>query len=276
MVASGLLGFDGEGYFWQKPWKYLGLIDPSLFTVVTKTLTLQSREGNYRWYNPMGSIRLCRGGVVNTVGLSNPGIDWWCRNVGPKVDSKKIPLVVSVFGEPEELQKMARRLNNYDLVGIELNVSCPIAEKKGTEKVVESCRVIKESSNLPLILKLSVIHDMESIIRGTESYIEAISINSVPWKIVFPDKISPLAKQGDGGVSGEVIQPYTWKMVRNITDFTCIPVIGPSVWEYEDLRRIRDFGAKAVSFGSVFRYPWRPTLYVRREIKDKLIKLSGI
>src|SRR3990167_3064599 len=75
IVASGALSFDGKGWSWEQPWRWIGLLDPTLFTSVTKTLTLQSTKGNLRWYNPFRCLRLVRGGVVNAVGLSNPGID---------------------------------------------------------------------------------------------------------------------------------------------------------------------------------------------------------
>jgi len=57
-----------------------------------------------------------------------------------------------------------------------------------------------------------------------------------------------------------------WNLMKNISDLTSIPVIGPSIWEFNDLEKVRTIGAKAISFGSIFlRYPWRPTVYVRKE-----------
>jgi dihydroorotate dehydrogenase (NAD+) catalytic subunit len=272
MTASGALSFDGKGWPWEQPWRWIGLLDPTLFTSVTKTLTLRPTKGNLRWYNPFRCLRLVRGGVINAVGLSNPGIDWWCKEIGSSVDSAKIPLVVSIFGEPEELAEMARILNGFNLVGLEINTSCPNTETcilHDTAKVVASCKAVKSNSSLPLILKLSVTHDVPQIVREVGNFVEAFSINSVPWAIAFPNRRSPLENLGDGGVSGKAAQPFTWDLVKQLTGLTTIPVIGPSVWDFNDLEKVRGLGAKAVSFGSIFMcHPWRPTLYVRKELKQ--------
>ena len=272
MTASGALGFDGKGWPWEQPWRWIGLLDPTLFTSVTKTLTLRPTEGNLRWYNPFRCLRLVRGGVVNAVGLSNPGIDWWCRKIGPSVNSTKIPLVASIFGEPEELAEMVRILNDFDLVGLEINASCPNTETcilQDTARVIASCEAIKTNSRLPLILKVSVTHDISQIVKEVENLVEAISINSVPWAVAFLKCRSPLEILGGGGVSGKVAQPFTWSLVKKLAELTTIPVIGPGVWDFDDLTKVRGLGAKAVSFGSVFMcYPWRPTLYVQKELKQ--------
>lgn len=267
MAASGALGFDGKGWPWEQPWRWIRLLKPGLFTSVIKTLTLKPTQGNPKWQ----CVRLIPGGVVNAVGLTNPGIDWWCKEIGPSVDSKKIPLIASIFGEPKELAEMARMLNYFDLVGLEINASCPNTRKDflvNTEKIIESCEVVRLISRFPVILKLSVVHDIKNIVDRVEG-IEAFSINSVPWQVIFPEKRSPLAHLGGGGVSGKIAQPFTWALVGEIARLTSIPVIGPSVWDFGDLEKVRNLGAKAISFGSIhLRLPFGPalpTLYVRKE-----------
>lgn len=269
MAASGALGFDGKGWLWEQPLRWVGLLDPTLFTTVTKTLTLKLVKGELRWYNPFRCMRFIKDGVVNAVSLSNPGIEWWARKIGSVADSKKIPLIASIFGKPEELAGMARILNDFDLVGLEINDSCPnVSETRISQNVaatIKSCEAIKRNSSLPLILKISVIHDPKQLVNEIDGLVEAISINSVPWEIIFPDQPSPLAKYGGGGVSGKIIQPFTWSLVRKLAQMTPIPVIGPSIWDFSDIEKVRKLGAKAVSFGSVFlRYPWRPTLYIKK------------
>ena len=91
MVASGALAFDGKGWPWERPLVWLGLIKPELFTVVIKSLTRNPRPGNLRWWKPWTCVRLIPGGSVNKVGLTNPGIEWWCKKVGPKLDFQKFP-----------------------------------------------------------------------------------------------------------------------------------------------------------------------------------------
>lgn len=277
MASSGALGFDGYGWPWEQPWRWINVLDPKLFTSVTKTLTLPPMEGNLRWYNPLRCLRLVRGGVINAVKLSNPGTKWWCEKIGPTVDSSKISLIASIFGEPDELAIMAAMLDKFDLVGLEINDSCPNIETgflPDTAKTIAGIKAVKANSRLPLILKISVAHDVALIAKEAGCLIEALSINSVPWPIAFPGRISPLENLGGGGVSGKIAQPFTWEMVKKIANSTAIPAIGPSAWDFEDLEKLRIIGAKAISFGSVFiRYPWRPTLYIRRETKNKLIKI---
>ena len=125
MVASGALAFDGKGWPWERPLVWLGLIKPELFTVVIKSLTRNPRVGNLRWWKPWTCVRLIPGGSVNKVGLTNPGIEWWCKEVGPKLDFQKFPTAGSIFGDEKELVEMAEMLNRFDLVALEVNVSCP-------------------------------------------------------------------------------------------------------------------------------------------------------
>lgn len=273
MAASGALAFDGKGWPWEWPLRIVGLLDPSLFTVVIKTLTFLPRKGNLRWHNPFGCIRFLPGGTLNAVGLTNPGIHWWCRKIGPKVNRKRISLVGSILSDdPEKLAEMAMMLNDFDLVALEINASCPNTGEdflKNIENLLKGVIAVKRVSRFPLILKLSVVHDIRLILPNINGLIEAISINSVPWSIVFPERKSPLAHLGGGGVSGKIAQPYTWEFVRRIVKTTGIPVIGPSVWDFEDIEELRKLGAKAISFGSVFLpYPWRPTIFVRRDKKQ--------
>ena len=273
MASSGALAFDGLGWPWEQPLRWLGILDETAFTTVIKTLTFQPRCGNLRWYNPLGCIRLIQDGTVNAVGLTNPGIEWWCRKIGPLINSRRAPVVASILGEPGELAAMAGMLNRFDLTAIEINASCPNIGSglpKDAEKVFDGCRAVKSVSRFPIILKLSVAHDARNIVREVEGLVEAISINSVPWQIAFPYRRSPLAHLGGGGVSGKAAQSFTWKLVKELAEMSKIPVIGPSVWGYEDIGKLRAIGAKAISFGSVFlRYPWRPTFFVGKDKRRK-------
>lgn len=274
MAASGSLGFDGKGWFWEKPLKKLKLFEPSLFTIVMKTITRYPRKGNLKWSAPFKSICLVPGGVVNAVVLTNPGIEWWCQTIGPNIQQSKISLVGSIFSmNIEELVEMAARLNEFDLKALELNVSCPNS-KDGmleTERIITSCERIKKRSRLPLILKLSVsMIDRLEMISSLQGLVEAISINSVPWGYAFPNKRSPLSHFGDGAISGKIAQPFIWDFLKHLKKKTSIPIIGPSVWRFKDIERLRKLGAEAISFGSVFlQYPWRPTLFVRKDARLK-------
>jgi dihydroorotate dehydrogenase (NAD+) catalytic subunit len=274
MAASGALAFDGRGWPWEWPLRWCGLLDPRLFTIVTKSLTRHPRRGNLRWWNPCGSVRLMPSGVVNAIGLTNPGIDWWCRVIGPRLDRLPYRLVGSIMGEsPEEWGAMAAMLDPFPLAALELNCSCPNtadAQTAATANVLAAVERAGQCTRHPIIVKLAVTHDYCAIARALAGRVAAIAINSVPWAVAFPKQTSPLVQHGDGGVSGRAAQIHTWTMVQDLCGATDIPIIGPSVWEYADMARLQRLGAQAISFGSIFlRYPWRPTQYIRRYRREK-------
>lgn len=129
---------------------------------------------------------------------------------------------------------------------------------------------ILKFAHIPIILKLGISSNIENLFPRIGKYIEAISINSVPWDIVYPDIKSPFEKFGGGALSGKIIQPYTWKFIKELKKITDSPIIGCSIWEYDDIKKLYDLGASAISFGSIFlRYPWKPTQFVRRLEKRK-------
>lgn len=288
LAASGALAFDGRGWPWEWPLRWAGLIDPYLFTIVIKTLLPEPWKGNLRWrapwrvlkfLSPQGEVihpllALLRpglvGGLANAIGLTGPGFERWLKRDHPIIQRHGYKVIVSITGEEGKgCGEMARKLDGLtNIVGIEFNASCPNTDPallENAEIVVRTCHIIKEASELPLLLKLSFVQPYVKIANDLEGVVEAISINSVPWQVVYPDKESPLTRFGGGGVSGKNAQPFTWRMVSELSRKTKIPVIGSSVWEYEDIQRLKILGAFAFHFGAVFLpYPGRPTAYVKR------------
>ena len=276
VVASGALGFDGQGWPWEKPLVKLGLIKPELFTTVLKTLTLHPREGNLKMWKPWECVRLIRGGSVNKIGLTNPGINWWCDNIGVWLDYYKFPTVASIFGTLEELVEMTELLNSFDFQAIEVNPSCPNTGHvmDTAASVIRIVRAVQRVSRHPLIVKVSVDQDYLGIAQGLDGFVEAISLNSVPWKTVYPNgEMSPLWKLekkvagGGGGVSGGPAQHFNWRAVAQLVRQGLVPVIAPSIMEFNDLARVRKLGAQAVSFGAIhLRTPWKPTSIVEKDM----------
>lgn len=264
MAASGALGFDGQGWPWEKPLRLLGILDPSLFTVVTKTVTLNPKRGR----NPLQAVRFIKGGVVNSLGLGNPGI----YALVEKIRDTNLSLIVSIAGSGSELVSIIKILNELTMIkGIEINVSCPnigydITDSHSLSNIIGCTKLASEISRHPLLLKLSPVQPYLTIANETQAMnFEAISINSTPWKAIFPDQKSPLKKFGGGGISGKVTRPLVWEMIRRLSDCSPISIIGSGVWEESDIEKLFALGAKAASFGSIFlRHPCRPTLYVRR------------
>ena len=267
VTASGALGFDGRGWPWEKPLVWSGLIKPGLFTNIAKTITFLPQPGNNLFY----CVRFLPGGVVNAVKMRNKGMNWWYEKIGQYVDRQKESLVASVYFENEpEMEAMAGILNKVDLVGVEVNPWCPNIKLSPywpcCEAVVRNCREFKKLLRHPLFLKLTVESNVEQILPGLEGVVEAVSINSVRWKKMFPDKISPLDKVGGGAVSGKITQPIVWPFLERVACASSIPVIASAIWDFDDLVKVRALGVKAIGFGSVFMlHPWRPTKFVKRE-----------
>lgn len=278
MTASGALAFDGRGWPWEWPFRWTGLLDPSLFTIVTKTLTRHPRPGNLRWSHPWSVVKkIDSDGWLNAIGLTNKGIEWWTQGVSPRIPTH-YKIIVSIEADDEkEMGEMLEQLAGQKILGVELNLSCPntlSVNSRTTDKILTLCESAAQKTHFPLIAKLSCTHDYTTLISRLESCkkIEAVSINSVPWPVLYPGKPSPLARYGGGGVSGKKIQSMTWKMVDEISRLSKIPVIGPSVWDYDDIEKLFRIGARAISFGSLFiSKPWRPTLFTRKWQKQNLL-----
>jgi len=290
VVASGALAFDGEGWIHERPLVALGLIRPELFTVVLKTVTWNPREGNLRWWKPWECVRPIPGGAVNKVGLTNIGFEKFLSDVVPDLKFGKYNLVASLMGTPEQVCEMISDLNAYPFVAYELNPSCPNTGSgmPTSEAVIANVKRAHSVSNRPLLLKVSVAQDYLTIAEGVKKYAEAIDLNSVPWEMVFPDEATPLAtlerrvKGGGGGVSGKPAQQKNWQAVNDLYRQGALPVIGPSIMEYEDLRQLDRLGSGAYSFGcihlpsypvwlkpwTVFTNPCKPTRIVRRHMDE--------
>jgi len=266
VASGGALGYDGNGLCWQKPFELIGLHDPGLFTIVLKTITLHPKCGNWEFGNPHHCIRLIKDGMVNAIGLTNPGIVFWKKYIVPRMNFS-LKLIPSIYGEPHDIAEMCRKFNGLDFKAIEINASCPNVDKGivgNNEKILESCRKAKNKSRHPIILKVSVLHDIYKVIKLTEDIVEAYSINSVPWSYVFPEHESPLRELGGGGVSGKAAQKINWDLAKKIISLTDRPVVVP-IWNFDDVYKAEEFGAKAFSFCTRFLLqPWAPTAIVRK------------
>jgi dihydroorotate dehydrogenase len=271
MVASGALGFDGQGWPWERPLVKMGLIKPELFTTVLKTLTLNPTKGYLNWLKPWECVRLIPGGSVNKIGLTNLGIIWWASNIAHTIDFEKFSIVASIFGTTEELVQMAMILNDFPLKGIEVNVSCP--NKKHDEEtlaIIAATKTVKRVSKHPIIIKVGAHQQCIIIAKSLTGYAEAMSWNSVPWAFLYPHEPSPLHSLekrvggGGGGVSGKPAQATNWHEMEKVSRLTDMKVIASSIMEKDDIRVARKIGADAVSFGAIhLRTPWKPTTIVK-------------
>ncbi|GBC94076.1 Dihydroorotate dehydrogenase B (NAD(+)), catalytic subunit [bacterium HR15] len=268
LTGSGALGFDGRGWWWEYPLRWLGLLDPHGFTIVVKTLTLRPRKGNLRWYAPWRCVRLIPGGTLNAVGLTNPGIEWWIRVCYPRMQRMRLQTIVSVYADSVgEAEQLARLLAPLRITAVELNASCPnVPHDSAVPHVVGIAQALQQAGH-PLIVKVGYDQPYVEIAQALEGVAEAIhAINAVPWRLVFPDTPSPLAHLGGGAVSGAPIRRFVREAVAQLRRATRLPIIaGGGICTLHDIEELWALGARAFSIGVLFlRAPWLPNRLVRQ------------
>lgn len=261
--ASGALGFDGRGWIWEYLLRWLGVIDPKTLTIVSKTVTLEPKKGNLS--KPWSCVKfLSNCSVVNSVGLSNPGVRVWIDKYYKISIQKGYNIAVSVkVDNLKEARIVAGILRGLKLAYVEVNLSCPNTEEVSPEVLAE----LKECDH-PIVLKLSRNQINSQYINYTDNYVEAYhAINSVPWNDIFPETKSPLAMEyGNGGVSGKAIHKMALNSVKELKDLTNKPIIGGGgIFHFNDVLSFEEHGANAFSIGTCFLLkPWRPKQIIRR------------
>jgi len=293
VLASGVLGLDCRGYWYDRPFIWAGLMKPELFLLVTKTVTWPVRRGNRKWYDwlGVGCVRFLRDGTVNAVGLTNPGfataMDMWEK----RLPTDRFHIAVSInMEEPSKLREMGRQLNDLDIAAVEPNASCPNSGERledMTTRIIDATHELAAVSRHPLILKVSCVQELPEIVAATNNVVAAYSLNTVPWSVIFSDTVSPLQKRygSAGGVSGVCAQDQNWQAAQRLADAGAAQVIVPSVWSEADLFHVLHVWSghepriAAASMGAVhIPCPWKPwtwlnpmhpTRWVRRDIYNR-------
>lgn len=274
--AAGALGFDGRGWWWEKPLRWAGLIDPSKFLVITKSLTWEPRVGNLKMWCPWRCVRLLPGdGAVNAVGLTNGGFPWWVKRVAPFLNPRWRYVVSIVADDEEQAAAMARGIDcaadRAPIVGVEVNLSCPSAANRTPAQNVAIARAALAATRLPIMVKVGG-PSLRDVVGPLDGEVVWDMINTVPWDAARAGQLvagpSPLAKYGlTGGVSGGPIwaeaegalrAAKAWKVVSPILS-------GGGVMGYGDVQSRFRLGAAAVAFGTLFlRRPWEPNQCIAR------------
>jgi dihydroorotate dehydrogenase (NAD+) catalytic subunit len=225
--------------------------------IVLKSLTRQSRMGN-----AMPRIVHTSSGMLNAVGLQNPGVDWYVEHELPKAAARECAIVGSVAGfSIDEYAYVTQRLAiRPEIAAIELNVSCPNVASEGetfacdpalTAAVVRACRAV---TNKPLIVKLSPnVTDISAIAREAEGNgADALAvINTVRGMAIDVERWEPRLGNVTGGLSGPAIRPIAVLAVYEVARAVRIPIIGQG--GIETLCDALEFflaGATAVAIGT--------------------------
>lgn len=252
ILASGTCGFVKE---------IEGLLDISkLGAVVTKTITLEKREGN-----PPPRVFETPSGLLNSIGLDNDGLKDFLFEKIPYLKKAKIPVIASIAGNAvEEFKKLAKELSGVQCVrAIEVNLSCPnvshkttrfpllAQDQKAVRKIISELRKI---TNRTLIAKLSPnAADVKDIAKTSEqSGADAISlVNTYPAMAVDAYTAKPRLGGITGGLSGPAIKPIALKCVWDAYNSVKIPIIGMGgIMSAEDAIEFILCGASAVQVGT--------------------------
>ena len=274
VVASGSLAFDGKGWPWERPMVRAGLIRPDLFTVVLKTLTRHPRAATCAGPSP-GPACGRPGGAVNKVGLTNPGFDWWLRDVGPTLDYARVPTVASIFGDEDELAEMARMLDPFGLVGLEVNPSCPNTghAMQTTEMVVRCVAAVRAVSRHPVIVKVSTPAGLSGDRARPARPRRGGGAQQRPLGAGLPRPAQSSVAAGAArrrrrrrrlGPAGAGAQ------LAGRAEIAADGAPARDRAQHHGIRRlgaVRALGAGAVSFGAIhLRTPWKPTPIVQRDL----------
>jgi dihydroorotate dehydrogenase (NAD+) catalytic subunit len=249
MIASGIAGYCGE---------YAEIADiQKLGAIVCKGTTLMPKEGN-------AQPRLVEtaGGLLNSIGLENIGVDALIGEKAPVWARWRVPVIVNVAGETiDEYVAVASKLEGVPgISGIELNISCPNVSAGGIEFGVDPelaarvTSVVKAATSLPVIVKLSPnVTDIKKIALAVEEAgADAISlINTLKGMAIDIDQRKPCLGNIVGGLSGPAIKPVALYMVFEAARVVHIPVIGcGGIACAEDALEFIMAGATAVQIGT--------------------------
>ncbi|MBQ9079094.1 MAG: dihydroorotate dehydrogenase [Ruminococcus sp.] len=255
--ASGVFGY-GHEYEELYPLSKLG-------GIATKGTTLNRRTGNLA-----PRIAETPSGMLNSVGLQNPGIDHFIEKELPYLLTKDVTILANIAGSTvEECIQVAEKLENTDVHMIELNISCPNVKQGGAafgtscEMAAEVTRQVRKVTSKPLIVKLSPnVTSITDIAKAVEDAgADAVSlINTLLGMRIDINTGRPILRNNVGGMSGPAVFPIAVRMVWQVANAVKIPVIGMGgVSSGADAIELMMAGASAVQVGAaIFTDPFAP------------------
>ena len=269
VVASGTFGFGREyGQFYDLS---------ELGGICCKGLTLHPRTGN-----PPPRIAETPMGMLNSVGLQNPGVDVFIAEELPELRKYDLAVIANISGNtPEEYGIMCEKLSRAGVDMIEVNISCPNVKAGGLaygtrpELAAEVTRVAKEHASVPVMVKLSPnVTDIVEIARAVdEAGADALSlINTLRGMRIDVQTRRPILKMNTGGLSGPAVLPVAVRMVWEVAGAVAKPILGMGgVARGEDAAELMLAGASAVAVGTAcFADPYAPL-----RVRDGLEKLAA-
>jgi dihydroorotate dehydrogenase (NAD+) catalytic subunit len=248
MLASGILGYSAE--------TLESVAASGAGAVVSKSVGLKPRVG---YANPTVVQANC--GLVNAMGLPNPGIEEFAKEIRQMKKVLNVPLIVSVYGfSEEEYAAVSKKAADAGADALELNVSCPHVKETGSEmgqdlvvvsKVVSK---VKATVNKPVFVKLSP--NVTSITEIAEAAVKAgataiTAINTVKAMAIDTETAIPILSNKIGGLSGPAIKPIAVRCVYEIYEQVKVPIVGcGGITNWRDAVEFLLAGATAVQIGT--------------------------
>lgn len=257
VLASGILGLSSE--------VFERLARNGLGAITTKSLSLQPRAG---YKNPV--VVDYGPGLINAVGLSNPGVEVMVaeiRRAREQLAPLGVPIIASIFANTiYDFGTLARYVSEAEPDLVEANISCPNIDARYEQMFAASpyvsaqvTRRIKQNTDIPVIVKLSP--NVENIVEVAQAVVEAgadviSAINSLgPGLLIDVETAKPVLANRIGGVSGPAIRPIAVRCVYDICRGVDVPVIGiGGVSSGRDVIEMLLVGAAAVGIGSAVNY----------------------
>ena len=268
VVASGTFGFGHEyGEFYDLS---------ELGGICVKGLTPRRREGN-----PAPRIAETPMGILNSVGLQNPGVDEFIRAELPYLKQFDTRIIANISGDtPEEYGVMCEKLSAAGVDMIEVNISCPNVKAGGLaygtrpELAAEVTEIAKKNATVPVMVKLSPnVTDITEIARAVEEAgADAISlINTIRGMRIDVNTRRPILKMNTGGLSGPAVLPVAVRMVWETANAVKIPILGMGgVSKGTDAAELMLAGAAAVAVGTASF----ADVYAPVRVRDELFALA--
>lgn len=270
MTASGTFGFGME---------YSDFVDINkIGAVVVKGTTLTPRSGN-------SGVRIAEtpAGMLNSIGLENPGVDEFLNHTLPALADYDVPVIVNIAGNTvEEYGELANRLEVKGVTALELNISCPNVKQGGIafgtncDSAVSVVKMVKSNTNLPVIVKLSPnVTDIVEMAKAVEAAgADAIAlINTLLGMAINIHTWQPVLGNVVGGLSGPAVKPVAVRMVWQVANAVKVPIIGMGgIMTAEDAVEFILAGATAVAVGTANFVNPHATMEIADGIKDYLAK----
>jgi len=253
ILASGILGYSAE--------TFSRVAKAGAGAVVTKSIGIEARVG---YPNP--TVVQTEAGLINAMGLPNPGIDVYSEEIKFSKQVLHIPVIVSVFGySAEEYATTAEKAVQAGADAVELNVSCPHVKQTGAEigqnprLIAEVVEKVKAAVDKPIIVKLSP--NVADIAVPAKAAVEAgadalTAVNTLKALAIDSDTMRPILSNKRGGLSGPALKPVALRCVYDIREeLPDVSIIGcGGITDWQDAVEFLLAGASAVQVGTAIAF----------------------